>query len=555
MAEGNYQALYRKYRPRIFEDVKGQEVVVRTLRNQILKNRIGHAYLFTGSRGTGKTTAAKIFAKAINCENPKDGDPCLSCKSCASIADGSNMNVIEIDAASNNGVDSFRQIIDEVAYPPTYGRYKVYIIDEVHMLSTSAFNAFLKTLEEPPEYVVFILATTDPQKLPATILSRCQRFDFHRIPAEVIQERLMGVLKMENVPAEEEAVSFIARRAEGGMRDALSITDQCISAFTGQKLTVQNVLDILGTVDRTVYSEMLTSALHCNAGAMVQKLNDLLMDGKEIRQIIDDFTWYLRDVLLFKASGGASRTLDLTREGREELLRAAESVSEDQLMFYIELLSELANALRNAANRRILTEVALIRLCRPETEKDHLGALTSRVDALSLKIEETGGRLGDVEAALSGGRIEIKTDLGPGQNSGESRTHSQAEEELPTSIAPELFQRILGQWKATTNMMPDKGIGHIMAMNAEPWYNPSDPDTLYVRFNSGWWKAYRSNEDYEKTLSDVIAEKYKKRPKVRFIAPDEMPDGQKLRRVENMLSAGSTLEGEIEGIDFPVDVE
>ena len=208
-----YQALYRKYRPQTFEDVKGQDVIIRTLRNQIRTGRIGHAYLFCGSRGTGKTTVAKIFAKAINCENLQDGDPCLTCRSCRAISDGASMNVIEMDAASRNSVDDFRQIIDEIAYPPADGRYKVYIIDEVHMLSGAAFNAFLKTLEEPPAYAVFILATTDPQKLPDTILSRCQRYDFHRIPSDVIEKRLQEVLAKEQIEAEEKAVRYIARKA------------------------------------------------------------------------------------------------------------------------------------------------------------------------------------------------------------------------------------------------------------------------------------------------------------------------------------------------------
>ena len=316
----NYQALYRKYRPRVFDDVKGQEVIVRTLRNQVKTGRIAHAYLFCGSRGTGKTTCAKILAKAINCENPVDGNPCTECAACRAIQAGISMNVIEMDAASQRGIDNFRQIISEIAYPPTEGRYKVYIIDEVHMLTPEAFNAFLKTLEEPPEYAVFILATTDPQRLLPTVLSRCQRYDFRRIPTKIIEERLREVLDAEAIEAEDEAVHTIARRAEGGMRDALSIADQCASFFPGETLTYDHVLEVLGTVDTEVYRQMMRFAIRGNASSLIRKLDDLLMDGRDVRQIVSDFTWYLRDLLIFKASAGSGEMDDLIEEDRQEML-------------------------------------------------------------------------------------------------------------------------------------------------------------------------------------------------------------------------------------------
>ena len=233
----SYTALYRKFRPDTFSEVKGQDAIVTTLKNQIRADRIGHAYLFCGTRGTGKTSVAKIFARAVNCEHPVDGNPCGECKTCRDIAAGRSMNVIEIDAASNNGVDNIREIRDEVAYSPAEGKYKVYIIDEVHMLSIGAFNALLKTLEEPPSYVIFILATTEAQKIPVTILSRCQRYDFKRITQEEIAGRLRELLEREQIEAEEKAIRYIARKADGGMRDALSLADQCISFYLGEKLT------------------------------------------------------------------------------------------------------------------------------------------------------------------------------------------------------------------------------------------------------------------------------------------------------------------------------
>ena len=257
----SYVALYRKFRPDRFEDVKGQDHIVTTLTNQIRSNRIGHAYLFCGTRGTGKTSVAKIFARAVNCESPVNGSPCNQCRICRAIQNGTSMNVIEIDAASNNGVDNIREIREEVSYRPTEGRYKVYIIDEVHMLSSGAFNALLKTLEEPPEYVIFILATTESHKIPVTILSRCQRYDFHRISIDTITARLQELLVTEEVDAEEKAVRYIAKAGDGSMRDALSLLDQCIAFYLGETLTYDKVLDVLGAADTEVFSRILRSVL------------------------------------------------------------------------------------------------------------------------------------------------------------------------------------------------------------------------------------------------------------------------------------------------------
>ena len=253
----SYTALYRKFRPAEFEDVKGQDHIVTTLKNQIRSGRIGHAYLFCGTRGTGKTTVAKIFARAVNCEHPVDGSPCGECDMCRNIASGAYMNVVEIDAASNNGVDNIRSIREEVEYRPAQGRYKVYIIDEVHMLSIGAFNALLKTLEEPPEYVIFILATTEVHKIPVTILSRCQRYDFRRITIDTITARLKELMIKEQVEVEERAVRYIAKAADGSMRDALSLLDQCIAFHIGEKLTYDKVLDVLGAVDTDVYLSLI----------------------------------------------------------------------------------------------------------------------------------------------------------------------------------------------------------------------------------------------------------------------------------------------------------
>ena len=298
----SYTALYRKFRPDTFSEVKGQDHVVRTLQNQIRSGRIGHAYLFCGTRGTGKTSVAKIMAKAVNCENPRDGEPCGTCKSCRAIAAGSSLNVIEIDAASNNGVENIRQIREEVAYSPAEGKYKVYIIDEVHMLSQGAFNALLKTLEEPPSYVIFILATTEAHKVPVTIVSRCQRYEFHRISRQEIADRLSDLLAREGVEADEKAIRCIARKADGGMRDALSLADQCISFYLGEPLTYDKVLNVLGTIDTEEESRLLAEIRSGDVTAVFAHLEEMIYRGRDLSQLIADFTWYLRNVLLVKAS-------------------------------------------------------------------------------------------------------------------------------------------------------------------------------------------------------------------------------------------------------------
>ena len=315
----SYQALYRKFRPTEFEDVKGQEHIVTTLKNQINADRIGHAYLFCGTRGTGKTTVAKIFAKAVNCEHPKAGSPCGECPSCKAIAEGSSMNVIEIDAASNNGVDNIRQIREEVSYRPTEGKYKVYIIDEVHMLSTGAFNALLKTLEEPPSYVIFILATTEAHKIPITILSRCQRYDFHRISIDTIAERLSDLMVQEKVEVEDKAIRYVAKAGDGSMRDALSLLDQCIAFHLGETLPYGNVFEVLGAVDTEVFSRLLRQIIEKNVVGAIGILDELVDEGRELGQLVSDFTWYLRNLLIIQSSDDMEEVLDMSQDSIDSL--------------------------------------------------------------------------------------------------------------------------------------------------------------------------------------------------------------------------------------------
>ena len=383
----SYTALYRKFRPGEFEDVKGQDHISKTLQNQIKAERIGHAYLFCGTRGTGKTSVAKIFAKAVNCLQPVNGSPCGECEMCKAISAGTSMNVIEIDAASNNGVDNIREIREEVAYRPTEGKYKVYIIDEVHMLSIGAFNALLKTLEEPPEYVIFILATTEAHKIPITILSRCQRYDFKRISIETIAERLTDLMEREGIEVEERAIRYVAKVADGSMRDALSLLDQCIAFYLGQKLTYNNVLEVLGAVDTEVFSRLLREILSKDISKVMRTVEELIMQGRELGQLASDFTWYLRNLLLAQSSDNMEDVLDVSTENLAQLKEEAQMIAFDTLIRYIRIFSELSNQLKYATQKRVLLEVTLIKLCKPEMETNQDSVL-ARIRAVEEKLEE-----------------------------------------------------------------------------------------------------------------------------------------------------------------------
>lgn len=383
----SYTALYRKFRPDLFEDVKGQDHIVTTLRNQIKAQRIGHAYLFTGTRGTGKTTIAKLFAKAVNCENPVDGSPCGKCRSCQTISSGASVNVIEMDAASNNGVDNIREIVDEVSYSPVEGKYKVYIIDEVHMLSIGAFNALLKTLEEPPSYVIFILATTEVHKIPITILSRCQRYDFKRINMDTIVARLSDLMEKEQVTVEEKALRYIAKTADGSMRDALSLLDQCIAFHFGEELTYDKVLDVLGAVDTGVFSRLISYIMQEDIAACIALVDEVVMQGRELTQFVSDITWYLRNLLLVKASdANMEDVIDISSDNLKKLKEEAQEMDAERIMRYIRIFSELSGQIKYATQKRIMLEITLIKLCKPAMETSN-DAVVARLQSLEDKVE------------------------------------------------------------------------------------------------------------------------------------------------------------------------
>ena len=491
----SYTALYRKFRPVEFEDVKGQEHIITTLKNQIEANRIGHAYLFCGTRGTGKTTVAKIFAKAVNCEHPVNGSPCGECAMCRSIAAGTSMNVIEIDAASNNGVYNIREIREEVAYRPTEGKYKVYIIDEVHMLSIGAFNALLKTLEEPPEYVIFILATTEVHKIPITILSRCQHYDFKRISIETITDRMRDLMQEEQVEVEEKALRYVAKAADGSMRDALSLLDQCIAFYLGQKLTYDNVLEVLGAVDTDVFIGLLRSVIRRDVPKVLDIVDDLVMQGRELTQLATDFTWYLRNLLLVKTSDNIEDVLDVSTENMQQLQEEAGMVESDMLLRYIRIFSELSGQLKYAAQKRVLLEVALIKLCTPamETSSD---SILDRIRVLEEKLEQ--GAISGVQERV----VYVKED-------GQALAEPTPRPELPNAV-PEDVQQVVKNFRP----IADEASGMLRNYLKKARLSLAGDNRLMIVMPDALGADFVGREDRRKELESLIENRIGKKVEV-----------------------------------------
>ena len=487
----SYTALYRKFRPSTFEEVKGQEHIVQTLKNQIKANRIGHAYLFCGTRGTGKTSVAKIFARAVNCDDPSDGSPCNECDTCRAINSGSAMNVVEIDAASNNGVDNIRQIRDEIQYSPTNGKYTVYIIDEVHMLSIGAFNALLKTLEEPPAYVIFILATTEPHKIPITILSRCQRYDFKRISIDTIALRLSELMIKEDIEVEDKAVRYVAKAADGSMRDALSLLDQCIAFYLGQKLTFENVLEVLGAVDDGVYSRLTRSIIEGDTVTSIHILEEMIMQGREPGQFVNDFIWYLRNLMLIKTSDGVEDMIDASAERVQALKEESQMTDTDTLMRYIRVLSELSGQIKYSSQKRVLIEIALIKLNNPSMEKD-IGSLNNRISIIEKKVEK-GEFHSPVQTSVKRDSSEMKP----------SRVFDRA--------IPEDIQYVVDNWGAVQRHIPNPYKTYLQ----DARFSVKGEDTLLIVFRPGAIGYEGCNKpEVREMLDTLISEEIKKQVKV-----------------------------------------
>ena len=380
-----HKALYRVYRPKNFSDVIGQEHIVRTLKNQIENNNVGHAYLFCGTRGTGKTSTAKIFSRAVNCTNLHNDEPCNECENCREILEDKTMDVVEIDAASNNSVDDIRELRENVKYSPAKAKYKVYIIDEVHMLSQGAFNALLKTLEEPPSYVIFILATTEPHKIPATILSRCQRFDFKRVTVKDISSRMRYICEKEGIEADEKALNLIARNSQGALRDALSILDQCIS-FEGNKISYKDVIELLGSVNIEQLFDLAESIIKEDTRKSLQILNDFIIWGKDVRNLVNDLIDHFRNLMVCKISNDLDEIISLPEETIDLLKQQAETIDTNNLIRILNILSETQDGMKISSNPRVLMEVTMMKIAQPMFDESK-EALIKRIENLEQKIE------------------------------------------------------------------------------------------------------------------------------------------------------------------------
>ncbi len=380
-----YQALYRKYRPQTFDDVSGQLAVTQTLKTQLITGKMSHAYLFTGSRGTGKTSCAKILAKAVNCMNPDNGNPCNCCEACRAIDSGSCMDVLEIDAASNNGVDNVRDLRDDAVYTPSQVKMRVYIIDEVHMLSISAFNALLKIIEEPPEHLLFILATTELHKVPATILSRCQRFSFRRISQEDIAARLQYVAYQENIDLDDSAARVLARLADGGLRDGLSLLDQCASATTGE-LTAQRVYACLGIAGEQTCGELMGYVASHDTKRALELFNRLYTEGKDLSAMLDEMACLTRDLLVMKTAGNGGITMLSGVADDQEVLQLTKALTSGELVRIMNLLQTTLAGFTRSASRRMDAELCIVQMCQPELDLD-AKALNARLTRLEEQIK------------------------------------------------------------------------------------------------------------------------------------------------------------------------
>ena len=497
----SYTALYRKWRPTSFEEVRGQDHIVKTLKNQINSGRIGHAYLFCGTRGTGKTSIAKIFARAVNCEHPVDGSPCGECSMCRQIAEGASLNVVEIDAASNNGVENIRDIREQVQYPPTDGRYRVYIIDEVHMLSIGAFNALLKTLEEPPSYVIFILATTEVHKIPITILSRCQRYDFKRISIDTIAGRLAELTQAEQIDVDDRALRYVARAADGSMRDALSLLDQCVAFHFGEKLTYDNVLEVLGAVDNRVFSKLFQAVLASDTKACIREIEEMIIQGRDLSQLVNDFVWYMRNLLIAKTTDEPGDMLDMSEENLAVLKEEATGVDTETLMRYIRIFSELSGQLRYASQKRILVEIAFIKLTTPSMEQN-LDSILQRITLLEQKMQEMPDNLQKLASLAPAAGQAASSKTAVVETSPEPKT---------VSLPPAQYEDLMlmrKEWGRIASL--SQLVGSIRLSLPKTSVEPAGEGCLCIVCTDENTFGIINREPEIKNLQEVVQEKYKK---------------------------------------------
>ena len=487
-----HKALYRVYRPKTFEDVVGQEHIVKTLKNQIKNNNIGHAYLFSGTRGTGKTSTAKIFARAVNCLNPINEEPCNECEICIDTLNDNIMDIVEIDAASNNSVDDIRELRESVKYTPSKAKYKVYIIDEVHMLSQGAFNALLKTLEEPPSYVIFILATTEPHKIPATILSRCQRFDFKRVSSKDIADRMSYICEKENIQAEDKALSLIARNSQGALRDALSILDQCMS-FGNDKIEYNDVIELLGTVNIDELFQLSQSIIDEDTKKSLQILNEFIIWGKDIRNLINDLIDHFRNLMVCKVSKDLDEIISLPEESIERLKEQSKTININDLIRILNILSETQDSMKSSSNTRILVEVTMMKIAQPMFDESK-EALIKRIENLEKIIES-----GNIKVVTVQNESEINT---VPQRVQVDEPQERKEDIVYEEVKSEDVKLVESSWKKVIQKIKeDKKLSIAALLREVSSFNVKD-NILYLIFNDNFSFA-RSRLNSKETIDYI----------------------------------------------------
>ena len=506
-----HKALYRSYRPQIFDDVVGQEYIIRTLKNQIENNNIGHAYLFTGTRGTGKTSTAKIFARAVNCNYGINQEPCNECDLCRGILSDNIIDVIEIDAASNNSVDDIRELRESVKYSPTKAKYKVYIIDEVHMLSQGAFNALLKTLEEPPSYIIFILATTEPHKIPATILSRCQRFDFKRVTVKDMSDRMKKICMEENIHVEDKALNLISRNSQGALRDALSILDQCIS-FGDNKIEYKDVVELLGTVNVDQLFDMAKCIINQDTKKSLQNLNEFVLCGKDIRNLINDLIDHFRNLMVCKVSNELDEIISLPDEILILLKEQSNSIDMNSLIRILNILSVAQDNIRSSSNPRVLAEVTIMKLAQPMFDESK--------ESLIKRIE-------NLENIIESGSIKISIDSNHNSKEDYIVENNEDEEAIYENIKNEDVKLIEKSWeKIRGNIKNDKESKQMplfFLLGDVKSFNVSN-NVLYLIYGKGFEFAKKRLSDSStiKYIEGMIRETINRSFNVRIILESEV---------------------------------
>ena len=503
-----YQTLYRKWRPKTFSDVCGQEHVTKILRHEVETDRLSHAYLFCGSRGTGKTTCAKILAKALNCERPENGNPCGTCLSCTGIESGQIVDVIEMDAASNNGVDNIREIRDDVAYAPSAVKKKVFIIDEVHMLSISAFNALLKTLEEPPEHIVFILATTELHKIPATILSRCQKFDFRRISTQTISERLRRIADEEKIAIEDDALFLIARQAGGGMRDAIGMLELCAGSMpvNGKALTDADVSELLGVSNTDTLISVIRSVQEKNLETIFECIAGIYQSSRDLSVFWQSLSSVYRDMLVISCVKDAEKYVDLPQKQYDELQRLTAGFSKETLLLHCRLLDETLTAMqKNTVSKRILAEGTLIRMCDPGLDISN-DALLTRLAALEsrLAVIESSG----VNIAAAGARQEVvssaqKPSESPGHDTGLPNAKRDSARRMSADIEPKA--RLFSKWPEVIKRMEESDPGVSAFLRSYKAYADEESGRLYLYAGDSFSVKMVTSPETLKRLAEAVS--------------------------------------------------